>query len=75
MPVPPSVKATDTAFANHCCPEVAVPALHEIRLGVPFTNKYLSKAHSHQVAVHLTIMLREYTVSRVIGVLFMKEEE
>lgn len=71
----PSVKVTDIAFANHCSPDMAVPALYEIGLGVAFTDKYLSKAHSHQVAVQLTITLRKYAVSRVIGALFMKEQE
>lgn len=75
MPVLPSLKVTDSAFANHCSPDMAVPALHDIGLGVAFPDKYLSKAHSHQVAVHLTITLRKYVVSRVIGALFMKEKE
>lgn len=75
MPVPPSVRVTDIAFANHCSPEMAVPVLYEIGLVVAFTDKYLSKAHSHQVAVHLTSVLRKYGVSRVIGALFMKEEK
>ena len=75
MPVPPSGKATDITFANHCYPEMAVPALYEIGLGVAFTGKYLSKARSHQGAIHLTMMLRKYAVSRVIGALFMKEED
>lgn len=61
VPVLPSIEATDVAFADHCCPEMAVPAHYDTGLGVAFTDKYLSKAHSHQAAIHLTAEFRKYT--------------
>lgn len=54
---------------------MAVPAHYDTGLGVAFTDKYLSKAHSHQAAIHLTTAFRKYAVSRVIGAGSMQEEK